>query len=203
MRSRFLFVSFAMLCFVHSASAQAETETLEQAWAQVYQSNPSLLAARAELRSLDEHVSQALSHWRPSVDVTSNLGKTYQTIPAQQQYGTADFADTTRGFGVQITQPIFRGFRTQAETEASERQIESARAKLSDIEQQVFLDTATAFLDILRDEAVLDAARENEKVLEGKLRETQERFKVGELTQTDTHQAESRLVRAQVSRMQD
>lgn len=198
-----LTLSFAALCLVFPASANAETETLEQAWAQVYQDNPSLLAARAELRSIDEHAAQALSHWRPSVDATANVGKTYQTIPDQRQYGTADFAGTTRGFGVQVTQPIFRGFRTEAETEAADRQVKAARAKLSDVEQQLFLDTATAFLDILRDEEVLAIARDNEKVLRQKLKETEARSKVGELTQTDTHQAESRLERARVARLQD
>jgi TolC family type I secretion outer membrane protein len=134
--------------------------------------------------------------------VTSSIGKTYQNVPDQQQFGTANFAGTTRGAGIQVTQPLFRGFRTQAETEAAKHQVEAARAKLGDIEQQVFLDTATAFLDILRDERVLNVARDNEKVLQQKLQETQERSHIGELTQTDTHQAESRLARAQVASFQ-
>ena len=201
MNLRFLPLAFFSLVF--PVSVHAETETLEQAWAQVYQNNPSLLAARAELRSLDEHVSQALSHWRPSVDVTSNVGKTYQYIPDQAVYGTARYANVTGAASVQVTQPLFRGFRTQAETESAENEVKAARAKLSDIEQQTFLDTATAYLDILRDEDVLEAARDNEQVLREKLKETEERAKVGELTQTDTHQAESRLARAQVATLQN
>lgn len=200
---RLRLVSLVMLGVLSPALASAETETLEQAWAQVYQSNPSLLAARAELRSVDEHVSQALSHWRPNIDVTSSVGKTYQYIPGQEQYGTAEFAGTTRSAGIQLTQPLFRGFRTQAETEAADQQVLAARAKLNDIEQQLFLDTATAYLDVMRDMALLDAAKQNEKVLQEKLDETQERSKIGELSTTDTHQAESRLARAHVSRLQD
>ena len=202
MRLRFLPFAFffGLACPV---LAHAETETLEQAWAQVYQYNPSLLAARAELRSLDEHMAQALSHWRPSVDVTSNIGKTYQDIPDQAAYGTAHFSDTTRSVNLQISQPLFRGFRTQTETDATDKQIRAARAKVDDIEQQLFLDAATAYLDVLHDQDVLGAARDNEQVLQEKLKETQERARVGELTQTDTHQAETRLARAQVAKLQD
>ncbi len=61
---------------------------MEQAWVQAYQNNPSLQAARAKLRATDEQVSQALSHWRPSIDATATIGKTYQYIPGQPPFGT-------------------------------------------------------------------------------------------------------------------
>jgi outer membrane protein len=183
-------------------TANAETETLEQAWVQAYSINPSLQAERARLRTTDEQVAQAQSHWRPSIDATASIGKTYQYIPAQKPFGTADFADTSRGYGVQLTQPLFRGFRTDSETEAAENQVFSGRAKLDDTEQQLFLDTATAFLDIVRDQAVLDSDRDNEHVLEKKLEETRVRAKLGDLTKTDVRQAESRLARAHVARYQ-
>jgi TolC family type I secretion outer membrane protein len=197
-------IVFTALCALLSlaSAAHAETETLEQAWGQAYQINPSLQAERASLRATDEQVSQALSHWRPSIDGTANVGKTWQYIPAQKPLGTADFADTSRSYGVQVTQPLFRGFRTEAETESAEKQVLAGRAKLNDAEQQLFLDKATAFLDLLRDEQVLDAERGNEDVLQKKLTETQVRYHAGELTQTDVHQAESRLARTHVSRFQ-
>jgi outer membrane protein len=192
----------AVFCLMVPTGACAETETLEQAWALAYRINPSLQAERAKLRATDEEVSQALSHWRPSIDATANVGKTYQYVPAQAVFGTADFADTTRGYGVQVTQPLFRGLRTDSETEAAENQVLSGRAKLDDAEQQLFLDTATAFLDIVRDQAVLDSDRDNENVLEQKLKETRVRAQAGDLTQTDVRQAESRLARAHVARYQ-
>lgn len=184
------------------AGARAETETLEQAWSEAYQINPSLQAERAGLRATDEAVAQAQTHWRPNIQATGNLGKTYQYLPAQKQFGTADFADTTRGYNVQVTQPIFRGWRTDSETDAAEKQVLSGRAKLSDAEQQLFLDTAAAFLSTLRDEAVLAIEIENEHVLEEKLVETKVRARYGELTQTDVQQAASRLERSHVARFQ-
>ncbi len=190
------------LLLVSLGASQAAAETLEQAWADAYQANPSLQAERANLRATDELVSQALSHWRPSVDATANVGKTYQNTPGEQIFGTSHFSDTTHGYGLQVTQPVFRGFRTRAETEAAEKQVLAERAKLQHAEQQLFLDTAQAFLDLIRDQAILEADHENEDVLRQKLTEVRVRAAHGDLTQTDVRQAEARLARANVDRFQ-
>jgi TolC family type I secretion outer membrane protein len=183
-------------------AARAETETLAEAWVEAYQINPSLQAERAKLRATDEQVSQALSHWRPSADATANVGKTYQYLPEQAPLANPNFDATTRGYGVQVTQPLFRGFRTLSETESAKKQVMSGRAQLEGAEEQLFIDTATAYLNILRDQAVVDANRDTENVLVERLDETKARLKAGDLTQTDVHQAESRLARARVARYQ-
>src|SRR5579883_1091240 len=190
------------LLFAAIGASQAAAETLDQSWAEAYQENPSLQAERANLRATDELVSQALSHWRPSVDANANVGKTYQYTPGEPFFGTSHFADTTRGYGVQVTQPVFRGFRTLAETEAAEKQVLAERAKLQHAEQQLFVDTATAFLDLIRDQAILEAEQENAEVLKQKLTEVRVRATHGDLTQTDVRQAEARLARANVTRFQ-
>jgi outer membrane protein len=189
-------------CCVVFLCVTANAETLEHAWTLAYRNNPSLEAQRAALRASDEQVSQALSHWRPSIDANGSVGKTHQYAPDLAPFENPSFNDTTRTYGVQVTQPLFRGFRTKAETEAAEKQVLSGRAKLESAEQQLFLDTASAFLGVLRDEAALDLERNHETVLEDKLKETRARSKAGELTGTDVRQAESRLARAHVSRFQ-
>ncbi len=191
-----------ILSVISTPVSAEELLTLQQAWIQAYQNNPSLESERAKLRATDESVAQAVSHWRPTADVSANIGKTYQHIPAQKPLGTDNFADTSRGYNVQVTQPVFRGFRTVAETEAAEKEVLSGRAKLQSAEQQLLLDTATAFLDTFRDEIVLNFDKENEDVLHKKLKETEIRAKVGDQTQTDVRQAESRLARAEVARLQ-
>jgi outer membrane protein len=190
------------LCCLISLSAQADSTTLEQAWTQAYQNNPSLEAQRASLRALDEQVSQALSNWRPSIDATASAGKTYQYTPELAPFQKPNLSGTERSYGAQVKQPLFRGFRTVAETEAAEKQVLAGRAKLESAEQQLFLDTASAYLGVLRDEAALALERNHETVLEDKLKETRVRSELGELTGTDVRQAESRLARAHVSRLQ-
>jgi outer membrane protein len=197
----FLFCA-PVLYSLTSFSAQAENETLEQAWTLAYQNNPALEAQRASLRALDEQVSQALSNWRPSIDATASAGKTYQYTPELAPFENPNFAGTERSYGAQVKQPLFRGFRTLAETDAAEKQVLAGRAKLESTEQQLLLDTASAYLGIVRDETVLELERSHEDVLTDKLQETQVRSREGELTGTDVRQAESRLARAHVSRYQ-
>jgi len=69
----------------------------------------------------------------------------------------------------------------------------AARETLRVTEQQVLLDAATAYMDLLRDAATLDLQRSNVEVLTEQLKQTRDRFNVGEVTRTDVAQAESRL----------
>ncbi len=55
------------------------------------------------------------------------------------------------------------------------------------------LDAATAYMDVLRDSAVLNLTINNVKVLKLQLKQTRDRFEVGEVTRTDVAQAESAL----------
>jgi outer membrane protein len=200
---RYCLLPAMVLCSCIPVTSDAETTTLEQAWTLAYQNNPSLEAQRASLRATDEQLSQALGNWRPSIDATGSIGKTNQYAPELAPFEDPRYSGTPRSFGIELKQPLFRGFRTRAETDAAEQQILAGRAKLASAEQQLFIDTATAFLGVLRDEAALELERNHETVLEDKLKETQERSRLGELTGTDVRQAESRLARARVSRFQE
>ena len=198
---RFL-IGLAGVSVITPSPVYAQQETLEQAWIKAYRNNPSLEAQRANLRAIDEQVSQALSHWRPSIDATASLGKTHQEAPDLSAFGQGKFSDTTRNYGIQVTQPLFRGFRTLAETESAKKQVMASRAKLEGAEQQLFLDVGSAYLGILRDEAALKLQLHHEEVLQDKLKETKTRAKIGDLTETDVRQAESRLARARAGRYQ-
>lgn len=180
----------------------AEPQTLAQAWVAAYRNNPSLEAERAKLRVTDEGVAQALSHWRPGVTASANVGKTYQYTPPNNGYPSNYFAKGGDSYSVQVTQPIFRGFRTLTETDAAEEQVMAGRAHLRSMEAQLLLDTGKAFLDTLRDRTIVQLYRDEERVLQKKLDETTVRSAAGDLTQTDVRQAETRLARAQVTRLQ-
>ncbi len=180
----------------------AERETLEQAWVSAYQNNPSLEAERAKLRATDEQVAQALSHWRPSVSTSANVGKNYQYTPPNHGIPSTYFARGSDGYEVDVKQPLFRGFRTLSETEEAEMQVEAGRAQLESAEQQLLLDAGKAFLDALRDETIMQIDRDEQIILQKKLDETTVRAKIGDLSKTDVRQAETRLARAEVTYLQ-
>jgi outer membrane protein len=181
----------------------ATADTLEWALVQAYQNNPSLNAQRASLRATDENVPQALSGYRPKVSVTSTDGFTYSStlsetvnqavFPNSVSYSNIAKDFGTRGVGATATQNLYNGFQTANRTRQAESQVMGARETLRVTEQQVLLDAATSYMNLLRDEAILDLNRRNVEVLTEQLKQTRDRFNVGEVTRTDVAQAESRL----------
>jgi len=181
-----------------SAAGPSGAETLYDALASAYANNPSLLAERASVRVTDEQVPQALSNWRPSVEMDAEAG----TAAVQNNSG-ADLRQhrDPRTLELTVTQPLFRGGRTVAATQEAENAVQAARARLTGTEQTVLLDAVTAYTNVLRDQAVLDLNINNEQVLGRQLDATRDRFAVGEITRTDVNQAESRLATATANRI--
>ncbi len=183
------------------APSVVQAQSIEDALAKAYMTNPTILSQRAGLRATDEEVPQALANWRPSVEVTSSVGAS--VVGANTSTGT-DRHQSRRpaDVGISLTQPLFRGGRTLASTSEGENNIRAARARLLDTEQTVLLEAATAYLNVYRDQAVLELNRNNEQVLQRQLEATRDRFEVGEITRTDVHQAEARRARAKADRIQ-
>jgi outer membrane protein len=180
-------------------SSPARGETLESALMQAYQNNPSLNSQRAATRAVDEGVPQALAGYRPKVTVTGIAGEqTSSTTSKTKNFGVGTY-DTIAGYnspaqiGATITQTLYNGFQTANKTRQAESSVQAARALLRTTEQIVLLNAATAYMNLLRDSAILDLQRRNVEVLQEQLRQTRDRFNVGEVTRTDVAQAESSL----------
>lgn len=177
----------------------AHAETLTDALAKAYGTNPSLQSARATLRATDEGMAQALSGYRP------NLSATGSTAAKQQETSTRPGVriDTNpRSVSLNLSQSLYAGGQTMAAVSSAGNAISAQRARLKGSEQSVLLNAATAYLDVLRDEAVLDLNVKNEQVLGRHLEATRDRFNVGEITRTDVHLAEARLAGSTANRIQ-
>ena len=189
-----------------AASKHANAQTLDEALNKAYINNPTIRAQRARLRATDEQVPRALSNWRPTVTFTAEAGKSNVTTKLNPTAGTDVLTNsenrTPKNFTLALSQPLFRGFRTLAETRRAEHRISGDRARLESIEQGVFEDGVEAYMDVLRDQAVLQFNINNEQVLRRQLEATTDRFEVGEVTRTDVSQAEARLARATADRIQ-
>ena len=158
--------------------SQAAADTLDWALVQAYQNNPSLSAQRAALRVIDENVPQAVSGYRPKVSVTAVGG--YNNESAAQQFSrtltpkaVSHASHSSRGsVGLTGTQTLFNGFQTANQTRQAEKQVDGARETLRVTEQQVLLDAATAYMNVLRDRAILELNRSNVEVLTQQLKQT-------------------------------
>ncbi|MGY3615171.1 TolC family outer membrane protein [Bradyrhizobium sp. USDA 10063] len=166
-------------------------DTIEAALVRAYQSNPQLNAQRAFVRSTDENVPQALSGYRPRVSITASGG--YQYTDATTSGQAAHGVQIPRAVGATISQTLFNGFQTGNRTRAAESQVSGAREALRNIEQTVLFSAASIYMDYLRDAAIVEVQRSNTRVLEQTLKQTRDRFNVGEVTRTDVAQSEAQL----------
>jgi len=179
------------------AAPVAQAETLTDALAAAYTSNPTLAAQRAALRATDENLAQSLSGYRPTVSVTGAWGQ-----KRVESRSAGDVSLGQRTANLSVDQPIYSGGRTASGTERVERLIRAGRAQLDGVEQNILLSVATGYMNVLRDQAVLDLNINNVEVLKKQLQATRDRFQVGEITRTDVAQAEARLAGAISQRVQ-
>ncbi|MFM2129544.1 MAG: Outer rane efflux protein BepC precursor, partial [Pseudomonadota bacterium] len=125
-------------------------ETLTEALARAYSTNPQLLGQRANQRAVDEETPQALANWRPTVSVVGEAGK------LRTDSNTSTTERDPRSVELTITQNLYRGGRTVAESRRAESNILAGRAQLTSTEQSVLLSTVQAYMNVVRDLAVLD-----------------------------------------------
>lgn len=179
------------------ACSAARAETVFEALSEAYRSNPDLQAQRAYLRSVDENVAIAKSGYRPSIALTGQYGnsKKDNSLNDNEEGGESHTLAAT------ISQPLFSGFSTVNSVKSADSAARSEQYSLANYEQAIFLNASEAYLNVVRDKAIVDLQKNNEKLLKKQLDETQERFNVGELTRTDVAQAKSSYSQAVASRI--
>jgi outer membrane protein len=194
-----LFLSYGAallsLAFVVTVSPQQlQAETLFSVLSKTYSANPTLNAQRASTRATDEGVPQALSGYRPSISASADYG-----FNENHTRSLGSTSSSTRPGGVSITlsQPVFSGFRTQNNTKAAEAQVLASREALRNTEQNILLQAVEAYMNVLRDSAIIRLNSQNIVFIREQLRASEERFNVGEGTRTDVAQSRARLSQAQ------
>ena len=175
---------------------QARAETLTDALASAYLTNPDINVARAQTRIADEALPIAKSALRPNVSGWGSItGTTRNAFTSGTGSGSRDSIDGT--VGLNVTQDLFRGFRTKNARLEADASILASRQVLSSVVQDVLFDAAEAYMNVLRDMALLELQRESARFLEEQLKAEQDRLEVGENTRTDVAQTRARLSGAQ------
>ncbi|CAN2536513.1 Outer+membrane+efflux+protein+BepC [Methylocapsa aurea] len=183
----------------------ASAETLQSALASAYAYNPDLNQQRAGVRVHDESVAKAWSGLRPNASVIAGLGaqRTELVVPTirlpfthERIYLHSDRDSNPQAVSVNISQTLFDGGRTFNNVKKAESTVLSARASLRLTEQEILLNAASAYMDVLRDTAILSLRQNNIRVLELQLRNTQDSAAAGYLTETDVAQADAALSQA-------
>lgn len=179
-------MAYAMLA---SLPQPASAESLREALSSAYTYNPRIDAERARLRATDEEVARANSGYRPRASANADVGVQHsETRPSSAANGTT----AERGYSINLSQNLFNGFQTTNAVNEAEAGVRAGRETLRDVERAVLLEAVTAYMDVVRDQAVVRLQENNVKVLTRELKATKDRFSVGEVTRTDVAQAEAR-----------
>lgn len=173
------------------AAAPASAESLMEALASAYNNNPDLNAIRAQVRAIDEGVTQAKSGYRPTIGLDANAGITSSHSHTSQ--GGANRTTYPRGVSLSIEQPLFAGFRTVNGVKQAKNSVAAAREQLRLQEQTTLLDAVTAFMDVVEAQVILNLRAQNVAFLREQVRAATDRLNVGEGTRTDVAQTNASL----------
>lgn len=193
MSYRLFAATFIVSLIVGAQSSKAET--LSEALSKAYLNNPTLRSERSALKAQDESVVTAVAGQRPALSLATTLNR-------QNSQTTKSVSTTPTSMTLSLSQTLYRGGRIRKGIELAEVQILSSRAKLVTVEQQVLSSVVNAYVNLLRDQAVVQLNRSSEEVLIGELNATRDRFQLGAATKTDVSQSESRVSAAAASRIQ-
>lgn len=185
-------------------STPVRAQSLAEALASAYNTNPTLNSSRARARATDEGVPQAMANYRPqisgsiSASATGNYGTQWNS-----GYAGTNMPGSGQSYpislGLNLVQPLFRGFQTTNAVKQAEASVSAARGQLRDTEQSILLNAASAYMNVIQQEAMVELQLANLSFLNEQLKSAQERFKVGEGTNTDVAQAQAGAAQAEAA----
>ena len=185
-----LLLGSALGCAVIAAPAHADT--LREALAQAYQTNPTLQAARAQQRATDETVAVEKAAGRPSASVA---GTYIEFLKTSGNSFTAP--DRTLQVGPDLSVPVYQGGAVKNAIRAADQRVDAGRADLRGTESAIFSQVVAAYMDVLQAEALVGLNANQVQVLATNVEATGDRFEIGDLTRTDVAQSQSRLALAE------
>jgi len=163
----------------------ASADTLRDALVSTYATNPTITAQREALRGTDASVAVARAAGRPQLSATAGLNQDL----------TRTGGGNGRNFsaGADLSYPLFNGGSVRNQVRAAQTRVEAGRATLRAVEGDVFTEAVAAYMDVIRDRAIVELNRNQVQVLTTNLDATRDRFEIGDLTRTDVAQSEARL----------
>lgn len=152
--------------------------------------NPGLGAQEAESRSSEEGRKSARGAFGPRLGVSYSATKTESKRDPSATMGTKNPKMGVYSWGVEVTQPIFQGFRLLSTYQKTALQADSDKASLRKAELDMTEQVQTAFLEYLKAGENTRSMRDSLTRLREQLRIAQAYFEVGLSPRLDVLQAE-------------
>jgi len=169
-------------------ASPASAETLREALTRAYNANPTLTGDRARQRAEDENVPIQRARGLPNIGAQANY--TENVIQPANAFNAPERSFALQG---QIEVPIYQGGAVRNGIRAADKRVDAGRAVLRGTESSIFNSVVAAYMDVIRDEAIVQLNQANVGVLDVNLQATNDRFEVGDLTRTDVAQSQARL----------
>ena len=170
------------------AATPLQAETLRDALTKAYNTNPTLTGARAGQRATDEGVPIAKAQSRPDASGTASYTELFP-----RSDGTNFSPDRLFSGGINLSVPIYTGGAVKNGILAAVNRVEAGQAGLRATESAIFSAVVGTYMDVIRDESIVELNRAQVGVLQVNLEATKDRFEIGDLTRTDVAQSEARL----------
>jgi outer membrane protein len=173
-------------------AAPAHGDTLREALAQAYRTNPTLQAARANQRATDENVPIEKASGLPSASAQGTYNEALKKSPNSFTAPDRTFSGT-----VSLSVPIYSGGAVRNSVKAARTRVEAGQADLRGTESAIFSQVVAAYMDVITNAAIVGLNRNQVEVLGVNLQATSDRFEIGDLTRTDVAQSRARLALAE------
>lgn len=173
------------------AGTPAGADTLRDALAKAYRTNPTLHAARAQQRATDENVPIEKAAGRPSA-----ISETTYTELLRNSQNNFTAPDRVLNSQLQMNVPVYSGGAVRNAVNAAEERVDAGQADLRATESAIFSQVVAAYMDVIRAAATVELTGNQVEVLSVNLEATSDRFEIGDLTRTDVAQSQARLALA-------
>lgn len=184
----------ALALVVAAVPAAAQAETLRQALESAYTNNPNIMSALLSVKAAAEDIVTAKANLRPQISASANLSSSWAVTQ-----GTSTFTDPSLQLGLSYGQTIFDNFQTEAQVEGARALTQVSSFTLQNETQNVLLSAVESYMNVLRDQQLVQLRRESVSFYEAQLDSAENRLRLGEGTRIDVSQAQTRLAAAQAS----
>lgn len=188
-------LSFAAIVALSTVlSTQVQAISLEQAVKDALQTNPELLQQDQQLKISGQRAEQSVSGYKPSLDFRAATGwqRTDSTFNNSNKEIDLNPVETS----LVLTQPLFEGFKTKHDSASTEEAYYAERLQTLSKAQQVSLQVAQSYLNVLKTQEIVKLAERNLKVHDVLYKQIKSRFDKGASDKADMTQVEGRIALA-------
>ena len=185
-------------------------KNFNKALTDAYNYNPDIKSALRNYYATSESLSQAISGWRPSITGQASAGYALvddQTAISQQnangqivQEPKGTYSSNPKSASINVTQNLYQGGTTVANTKKAESQIRASRANLRGIEQTILLKAVQVYTDLWFQREKVKTIQTSENFYQQSLDQATAQENVGESSSTDVAQALSSYERSMADR---